>query len=159
MHKSIGILTHYYNSTNYGGLLQSYALCRYLNDNGVEARQVFFDASKQSLTIPQRIKLRLYYGKKRLKGLKNLRAISEIKKRGKSVVGFRNAIPHTNEIYTYKNLSSLGDDFDAFITGSDQVWNPISINDAYSLIFTNKPKYSYAASIASTSIQIGRAHV
>lgn len=30
----IGIITMYYNSSNYGGLLQAYALCKYLNDSG-----------------------------------------------------------------------------------------------------------------------------
>lgn len=152
MYKSIGVITHYYNSTNYGGLLQSYALCRYLNSKGVDAKQVCFDASKQSLKIPAKIKLHLYYAKKRLWGLVNPKAFLEIRKRNKSVVAFRNGIPHTNRVYTFKNLYKLNDCFDAFITGSDQVWNPISVNEAYSLSFSKKPNYSYAASVASETI-------
>ena len=56
MRKRIGIITHYYKSTNYGGTLQAYALCYYLNKNGYDAKQICycrednpFDIKKLSL--------------------------------------------------------------------------------------------------------------
>ena len=36
----VGILTHYYNSVNYGGNLQAYALCKAVENLGHEAQQV-----------------------------------------------------------------------------------------------------------------------
>ena len=42
--KKIGIITYFYNSTNYGGILQAYALCKALNSlEGVEAEQISYD--------------------------------------------------------------------------------------------------------------------
>ena len=40
--KKIGIVTHYYQSTNYGGNLQAYALCAVLLGRGYEAEQICF---------------------------------------------------------------------------------------------------------------------
>ena len=38
----IGILTHYFHSLNYGGMLQAYALARYLNQKGYKAEQISY---------------------------------------------------------------------------------------------------------------------
>ena len=38
----IGILTHFHKSKNYGGVLQAYALCRYLNESGNNAKQILY---------------------------------------------------------------------------------------------------------------------
>ena len=44
MDKKIGIVTMYYNSVNYGGLLQAYALCKVLNKyEGVYAKQIQYN--------------------------------------------------------------------------------------------------------------------
>ena len=37
----IGIITHYYHSFNYGGNLQAYALCKYLNQQ-YDAEQICY---------------------------------------------------------------------------------------------------------------------
>ena len=38
----IGIITHYYKSSNYGGNLQAYALCEIINKLGFEAEQISY---------------------------------------------------------------------------------------------------------------------
>ena len=38
----IGILTHFHKSTNYGGVLQAYALCKFLNNCGYDAEQILY---------------------------------------------------------------------------------------------------------------------
>ena len=38
----IGIITMYYYSYNYGGLLQAYALTRFLRSNGIDAEQISY---------------------------------------------------------------------------------------------------------------------
>ena len=39
----IGIVTFFYNSTNYGGILQACALTHILNNEGFEAEQICYD--------------------------------------------------------------------------------------------------------------------
>ena len=152
MHKSLGIVTHYYNSTNYGGVLQSYALCKYLNDSGVAAKQVCYNSLSEPFSAVKNVKKNLIYSKRFLDAIVHPGTFEKIKLRKNAFKDFRNNIPHTDSVYTYKNIKSVDSEFDAFITGSDQVWHPAVINDAYSLRFTDKPKYAYAASIASNTI-------
>ena len=38
--KKIGIITYYYNSINYGGVLQAYALTKVLQELGYNAEQI-----------------------------------------------------------------------------------------------------------------------
>ncbi|CBK88168.1 hypothetical protein EC1_04960 [Faecalitalea cylindroides T2-87] len=42
----VGIITHYYKSTNYGGLLQAYALCTFLQKKGYNVEQICYDKQK-----------------------------------------------------------------------------------------------------------------
>lgn len=49
--KRVGILTMYYNSANYGGLLQAYALARYLNYRNFESKQITYDFSRTTINI------------------------------------------------------------------------------------------------------------
>lgn len=43
MKKGIGIITHLYKSTNYGGVLQAFALCEYLNEQGYKTEQIQYE--------------------------------------------------------------------------------------------------------------------
>lgn len=38
--KKVGILTHFYKSNNYGGVLQAYALVNCINKSGIIAEQI-----------------------------------------------------------------------------------------------------------------------
>ena len=48
MGKKIGVITHYYKSNNYGGLLQAYAMVHYLNSRGFEAEQLCWKLLKRN---------------------------------------------------------------------------------------------------------------
>jgi hypothetical protein len=146
----IGIVTHYYNSTNYGGILQSFALCKYLNENGCDAKQICYDTSKRSKGL--QLKRFLAFHWIQLKNLSHPKAFLMIRKRKKSFQAFRKSIPHTTTVFSDENLFKVNSLFDVFLTGSDQVWHPAVINKGYSLSFCDKPKYSYAASIAADEI-------
>lgn len=159
----IGITTHYFNSTNYGGNLQAYALCRYLNNHGFDAVQISYDRSldnplPKSLIGRGKRYLRKFHNKlKKLPtDLKTLSVRDEIAKRQKAVLEFNQSIPHTRT-YNAQNISSVVDEFDVFITGSDQVWNPLAVCSAYLLDFVNhekKFKISYAASISANELPV-----
>lgn len=161
--KKIGILTMYYNSFNYGGLLQAYALVKYLNNKGYDAKQISYDFSKVTININASYKKRQSKSVVKIKkstkrllvncnnlihGLSGYRRI-----RQEICEEFRNNIPHTEIVYNVDTLNEIVDDFDAFITGSDQVWNPNGYRPGFFLTFVDgkeKLKIAYAASISNT---------
>ena len=74
-------------------------------------------------------------------------------KRIHKIKQFRDSIPHSPTFF-HSNIKKINAFFDVLIVGSDQVWNPNSINDFYMLNFAekNKVKISYAASIGKNSL-------
>lgn len=146
--EKVGIITHFYNSTNYGGVLQAYALCNFLNNIEYDAEQICFE---REITYKRRIKLYL----KAIKKIFHPVVYRNIYKRKMAFVNFRtNIIRHSEKVYTEANLKELATVYDIFITGSDQVWHPNAVCDAYLLDFgiTGLKKFSYAASIAKDSL-------
>lgn len=152
--KKIGIITHYYNSKNYGGVLQAYALCQFLREQGYNAEQVQYDKESDSsikhkvgncyryfLTIPMRIRHKKMY--------------ADLAARTRAFAEFRDKqIPHSASVFNRKSMNKLADAYDLYITGSDQVWHPNAVCDAYLLDFGEKKvkKMSYAASIAKEKL-------
>lgn len=168
----IGILTEYYNSVNYGGNLQAYALVRYLNEHGAYAEQIQYNTSKNNkLSLKQRIhkynlsKLLVKLVQKIL--LKPIHDISikigtkhhivemqKLQKRNRFISEFNQKIPHCKNVFTDLTIHECNKLYDIFITGSDQVWNSID-RQSYFLSFVekNKIKCSYAASISKNSLK------
>jgi Polysaccharide pyruvyl transferase. len=166
--KKISIITLYYNNNNYGGALQSYALCKIIDNGLYDVKQISYNiTSTNSMKLQKlfccdckqtfnRAKKYLYRKCKiiicqLLFGKYN----KEIDRRNHAIGNFaHNFIPHSNEIYNAQTIASCIDDYDIFITGSDQVWNPEWYYDAYFLSFvpSNKIKLSYAASISQNEL-------
>ena len=151
--KKTAIITYYYNSVNYGGNLQAYALCKKLNDMGGNAEQICFDAQASSLksgSLKDRVKRIL----RRVRGAfyknKNAKFNKELyTKRHKSFSKFNSVLtPHSKAVYNKDTIKNSVDDYDIFITGSDQVWNPNWYVPSYYLDFVpdSKKKVSYATS-------------
>lgn len=146
----VGIITHYYGSSNYGGVLQAYALCNFINSIGFEAEQICYN-KKDTVTFRRRIGSLLRSIKKAM----HPKVFYYMLKRRKAFLNFRtNIIRHSEKVYTEANLKELATVYDVFITGSDQVWHPNAVCDAYLLDFgiTGLKKFSYAASIAKDSL-------
>ncbi len=161
--KKIGILTHYYESCNIGGLLQAYALPALLNRHHFLAEQISFDfnfydkvAVRKRLTILLRgvtfVKCIKYF----LQVLRNLyqswenKKISAIVKEQKKVfLAFRQFIPHSLTLYNNANISQSNAEYDVFITGSDQVFSSylLPLSAYYGEFATSDKKViSYGAS-------------
>lgn len=147
---------------NYGTVLQAYALNTYLNTiNGVKAKVVNYELKKDNLDIPFRMfsldSIRKFYRK--LINLKNKRGgqgsnakLHYIKLRAELFEDFRKEIHMTKSI-AKSDLNSLEQDFDVFICGSDQVWNPYFYDRSYFLDFINeKKKIAYAPSLGGSII-------
>lgn len=175
----IAIITEYYNSdlngsANYGGVLQAFALCNYLNNFGTEAVQICY--SKKHKNQPSKFVqlkkiinrhdiisiIQLFYISAKVR-INNVIGSSQevqnaIKNRRKSVINFTHKIPHSKDVYTSDTILNL-ENYDVYITGSDQVWHIVddsSLDYAYWLMFVqHKKKIAYAASIAMPEIPVG----
>ena len=149
MNKTIAILTLYYRNYNYGGLLQAYALQKAIVKLGYQAKQISYrlesgyndwNPIKASIKKPVAyLYHRAKYGK----------WFDQYMIRRKKFEAFAETIPHT-EVVTAQNISKLSDQFDYFVCGSDQIWNPIGWQPTLFLDFLagDKKRISYAASIA-----------
>ena len=121
----IGITTHFHRTKNYGGVLQAYALPKFLNGvmDGCAAQIRFgtFGQDAHALFFP-----RVY----------------------EKFEEFYSLIPQIEQQIGYEDeLSILEDKLDVFLTGSDQVWNPSWFYPQFYLQGINKRKIAYAASV------------
>lgn len=140
--KKIGIFT-YNCANNYGAMLQAYALKRIIHYLGAKAALInYLPAKNQEWTLKDYLKKTLFYP-------------------WIVYVNYKFALfrkPYLTDMPPVKkaNLHALNDQFDLFISGSDQVWNMRgNRNDpSYLLDFVNEDnkKYSYAASLGKTDI-------
>ncbi len=154
--KKIGILTFHW-ADNYGAVLQSYALRRYLSQNGYNAEVVNYRCK-----YPARIYEPFYFQansiNQSLQGL--LRCTYNfpnwVLKRC-AFNKFRKKIGISDHVYTKQELLNEQYDYDVLIAGSDQVWNVEIVGDdinIYSLSFVKKTSaISYAASSGELDIQ------
>lgn len=149
--KKIGIIT-FHNSYNCGSMMESYAICKYLNNKGFDAEIIDYSSDGQ-------IELYSVFSKN-----------NSIKKIIKNILlfPFRKRIQHNNELYEkFKNdnfkLSEKVineefdiDKYDILVAGSDQIWN-ITIPDASDYYFlpwkTDKKKIAYAPSFGARNIK------
>ena len=144
----IGIITHYYNSQNYGGVLQSFALCNYLNSIGLSSEQICYDScSENSRLGTLMLKFKTFVSSLLKKSKKSISSASSVEFKT-----FRNSIPHTHFVYSAVTIKKNSPEYEYLITGSDQVWNPQAICDAYLLSFGKGKKLSYAASLACNEL-------
>lgn len=169
MQRKAAVISLYHNSQNYGGVLQAYALNSVLHDMDIEAYQIDFNSlrvgsangnSVVKAYLKEHSVLQLAF--KIFNSLRKSLYVKLYKKilskyfYARQIVfqDFReNYIKHTEEC----NLESIADmckDFDMYICGSDQIWKPTVVNDAYMLSFVpeGRIKVSYAASMSVDSM-------
>lgn len=142
--KKYGILT-FQNTINYGAELQIYALYNTLNSMGLNIRIIqYYNDNIEKNEFPKLLdnlsmKKLLYY---------IVRSFTTRNKK-KSFRKFEDDyLLYSSNSYCKDNFSSLSEEFDAIIVGSDQIWNT-NLTDGdlnYFLPLKNVEKYSYAAS-------------
>lgn len=119
----VGLLT-FHLCRNYGAMIQAYALCRVVQEMGHDARFIDYRGGPVD---------RLLFSKRRPWSL--LPAMI----RWRRLVAFRDQyLPQTTKTYhTDADLMDDPPDFDAYICGSDQIWNPYckGFHPAYFLHF------------------------
>lgn len=153
--KKVGILTFHY-AYNYGAFLQCYALFNALKDMGFEPEVI--DYREPYITKAYSMFPKLKFGVKWF--IKEFVAFllygTKTKNKRIAMKKELEKIKLTHRVYNAGDIKSLN--FDAIITGSDQVWNPKivgSISDIYTLNFnTNAKKLSYGASAGSAKFVV-----
>lgn len=157
--KKVGLIS--VSIHNYGSLLQTYAMQQVLDQYGIDNDIILFksDPVKQIyrvFNIPfMTMKLKLY--KRRLMTKLMYREIYDgSKKRDKAFMSFKNNYCRfTKKITDRKELEDYGKRYDAYVLGSDQVWNPANLEmDFYTMNFIpeNKSKIAYAPSFGVSNI-------
>lgn len=150
MTKNTAIIT-WVTYHNFGTFLQAYALQKYLIDLGVK-NAILNDSSiiKSNINIKYKFK----------KILKRLYDISyrkyERSKRESDILfeNFKSIILNVDS--NILDISSVNAKYDTFICGSDQIWNPFSLENPnvgfYYASFTRKKKIAYAPSIGVSEV-------
>ncbi len=153
-----GIITDFYGQSNYGGVLQAYALARLIEKQGYSCHQIKY-CSKKDGDIVFRTKIKLYkllhmiYAKELLDKTRSIKVGKKISARQAAIDGFMDKyIPSSDKIYNRKSILSAADDYTAFVAGSDQIWSSLSRTNLLDFVPPEKSKFSYAASIARDNL-------
>lgn len=153
---------------NYGGALQGYALVTQLRKMGFDAHDVHYVSKNitskaendrlsklkhkiKQLTDLQAIRFKVYMILHKKELAANMEAFQEFVK--------KNDLAYNNgKFYSIEELSSLSEEFYAFITGSDVVWDPYNTqnknDEGYFLDFCTSSckRIAYAPSIGVTKL-------
>ena len=152
----VGVVTFWYSNDNYGQLLQCYALQKYLDCRGIDAflikylpktKKFFFQKIINHMSLQD---IKYYFSK----DAKNSRKRAEIVNKNsvnRKFDDFRdNYIKSTSCVYTsYEELYNFPPEADAYICGSDQIWQGPLKNKNVSIWFLNfgtAKRIAYAAS-------------
>lgn len=148
----LGIIT-FHRALNYGAILQTYALQNILKDKKISCEVIDYrckpiEMNYKPITVKKIMHIKSFLYMLIHNGL-------EFKNRKK----FRNFLKQhiiLSKKVSKKNIEILSNQYDGFVTGSDQVWNCFitSFDKAYFLEFVSDtiPKCSYAASFGINEI-------
>ena len=172
MKKKVGIITMH-KVPNFGSALQAYALQRKVDELGCDAELIDYHypneyhCAKQGLTyFPQRSTFRLFLLNVAARLMLALR-LSKFKSKAEERVERYELQKNYRRFYRrffklsrfYDSIDSVCNnppDYDIYMTGSDQVWNPrfVANDPVFFLDFAgvDKPRLSYAASMSSRRI-------
>lgn len=137
--KKVLIHTLFYQNYNYGGMLQAYALYRELTNMGFECEELNYTQNidnklkkliSRSFRIFEIAMHPKYYMECKRKGAKEVeQREAYISRMGKDVlknafVGFINTEFKSTPVYSPDTIRKLQKQYDYYVVGGDQVWNP-----------------------------------
>lgn len=146
--KKILLLTLHSQNNNFGSVLQAHSLYKYIESLGYNVtvlnyrpfysngatslKELFIKIAVNTVFLPYLLVRTIRFNK-----IINQSKLTKLAKK-------------------YDDLKSISSDYDIFMIGSDQVWNPYYLcgqDDAYFLKFTDSSnKFSYAASLGTSDI-------
>lgn len=111
----IGILTFHW-ATNYGAILQCYALQSYLENLGYDVKVINYKPAQYEMST---------YNFFRYRKFLHIGEFINTRRKEKALSQFRNNyLKQTERIYTCSSVADVAAQFDLIISGSDQVTNP-----------------------------------
>ncbi len=140
-------------SDNYGAALQCYGLSKTLTNMGVD-NELYRYQNWTRITYGMSAMSRIKY-----EGLKAFKILFTGGERAKRFTAFRETyIPMTQKLYSNnEELRQDSGDYDVYISGSDQIWNPrlFVFDYSYFLDFVpeGKKKISYASSFGKAGFE------
>lgn len=152
----IALMT-WYTYSNYGSVLQAYALSKVLREKGFVVDFVKYDPQKNKQEHEP------YTFSSFISGILNSfkevgtqpNKSSFLEEREKKYQSFRDSfVTETREVLYSHELFGLTRQYDAFVCGSDQIWSPLCFDPSYFLNFVSDPekKIAYAPSIGKGDI-------
>ena len=158
--KKIGLVSVY--NSNYCSMLQTYALYIYLKSQGITNEIILYTKKKDWKQFVRLFNVALVIMKGRVvfRDLYCKLFHKDIAEQLMVRIGKFNEFKakyfdFSRNHFGWNDLKTTNNDYDTFIIGSDQVWNPINIGtDFFNLLFTDDDKYriSYASSFGTSSI-------
>ena len=117
---NIAIITFSDFNTNYGSILQAFALKFFLQEHGHKVTFIKYREYNKFITHSFKSRIKKYA----VKAYHLLYTEQEKKRRSQFKAFIQSNIPHTHLYTSEQDLeSNLNENFDAYICGSDQIWN------------------------------------
>lgn len=166
--KKIGLFTIDPSIYNYGGLLQEYALFQVLSSLKYETEIVNYDVNSELNTFSYKRDIRYLTPQRILHRIKTKlvrdqqNGSTELNKASCILFDdFRKENLIFSDKYSRGNLKDSVEEYDGFVCGSDQIWNPAFNIPSFFLNFVtgNKTKAIYAASIGIPTLTKQQAKV
>ncbi len=141
---------------NYGSILQAYALGKTIDKMGIVDFEFLQQFKKNALTISSLFSYINHNGlSSAIQHVKYKYGNRKLRERVRKCNNFIDEyIKISNKVYNTDDAMSIEADYDGFVCGSDQIWNPAFSNctSIYWLNFSNsKEKVAYAPSIGITT--------
>lgn len=147
-------LVTWYGSNNYGTNLQAYALYTVLRSKGIHVDMIRpFCGRKKFHQYPgqqRELRSKCVALIKKVLGIRKPEQVRQTK-----IMKFlKNEFCFTPLVTCPKDIELLNKQYDKFLTGSDQIWNPYNLDTFYMLDFVkeNQKKIAYSSSIAVSRI-------
>lgn len=159
--KKVGILT-FHASHNYGSMLQAYALQHFVDSIGLDSEIINYRTEVQKrMYVPIYKKENLL--RRFIKFFTLFKYIGACHRKYRLFEDFmRKHMKLSREYNTEEELAKANFDYDYYISGSDQIWNPIctDFSWAYFLSFVKKgKKIAYAPSMGAMRDEIPQSYI
>lgn len=152
----IAVLT-WFRDSNFGTILQAYSLQMFLKKYGHEAYLINYippriPTQHKKLSFAERLSRKYNYLSEKHYVKKNREGF--LLKKEAAFKTIDNSCSITSEVVSKEDFIKLNEYFDAFICGSDQVWNPFWLDGRFFLDFVQvgNLKIAYAPSMGVSSI-------
>ena len=151
-------LLSFHNAANYGAALQAYALQHYLDNQGFETEYIDYQNEMRRSAYDMNFHIRSCIKKHHwLAALKYFVGAPFMRlRKGKFAHLYAKLHCTAKTYYSTQQLDEIADNYDKYVVGSDQVWNPHNNghDTAFLLSFVknDKKKISYSSSFGISSV-------